>query len=126
MERKIFYTLQGTSQGGFKIVEKDGFEFVINGEKFNAYKDEYGDVYIIDPETGRSFFKCYVEELPEMEAVRYTKDQFVKRCFVADKAGETKRSPRYQIMVEMFKAFKSGAELGKKLRYGTLAEMQES
>ena len=116
MERKVFYTIQH-KKGILGIEQKDGFEFEINNKKFNGYVNEYGDAHIIDPETGLSLYRCYVEDIStEIGRVKYAVDKLLQNKDKLQLLEEIKSSEVYQMMIDMFNAFKKGVELSEKIK----------
>lgn len=117
MKRTLFHSIIRI-KNGMAIIEHDGFEFELNGRKFNAYRAEYGAVCIIDPETGRSLFDYEADDKLDVEAVRTTIDVLKRKDNLLDSFEKTTNTERYKTYKEMFKAFETGWALEEKLRLG--------
>ena len=83
MKRKVFYTIH-REKCGLKIEEKSGFDIMAGGRMFNAYRNENGTVYIIDPESGRSVFARNRDELSEVEAIESVREELIENDFVME------------------------------------------
>lgn len=103
------------------VKEHDGFEFQIDGIKFNAYKGKDGIVHIIEPETGRSILQYdylgEMDDLPsELEMVTAARDRLAGEHEKLTILKEKKGTESYRLMSLIFKAYKRGANLEKRLK----------
>lgn len=111
------------------ISEQSGFEIKIDGEIFNAYRNEDKDrAYIIDPQTGLA---VYIYDYPWDEMKMPSETEMIKRA--REKLAEDKerlekwRSQRnkesYKLTVEMFAAYKHAEELREKQKEAVRREL---
>jgi hypothetical protein len=111
IKRKIFYSMVEID----KIVglrENDGFEFEIDGVRFNAYKSKVDEkIYIIDADSGVAISSYKPSCLSEkgnrafdFELVRNAKEKFSK-SEILKKWKESRNNGSYQLIVETFKAY---------------------
>lgn len=110
MKRKVFYTIH-REKCGLKIEEKSGFDIMAGGRMFNAYRNENGTVYIIDPESGRSVFARNRDELSEVEAIESVREELIENDFVMEAVEKKMQTKDYMRMTEVFRMLKQGIEM---------------
>jgi len=104
MKKKTFYSF--IQKERIKGAEKQsGFQIEKDGIKLYLYETDLGKVYIIDPDSGLSFFSDYM--LLE-EAETFLSSEKV------GKIREYRERPEYMLRVEIFKKFKKAAKAYEK------------
>ncbi|MDE5820676.1 MAG: hypothetical protein K2I07_15355 [Lachnospiraceae bacterium] len=132
MKRKQFYSVvcKGKIVG---VAEQSGFEIKIDGEIFNAYRNEYKDkAYIIDPQTGLAVctyeYKYGENGMPtEIEMIKRAKNKLMteyKEGFEKWRAEERSKES-YKLTVEMFATYIKAEELREKQKEAVLRESNE-
>ena len=127
--RKVFYSVICKD----KIVgvrENDGFEIEIDGEKLNAYRNEYKDgVYIIDPQTGLAIYKYNYQydesETPsEIRMIEKARNELLENKERFEKWREQRSRESYKLTVQMFEAYIKAEELRKKQKEAVCSEQK--
>lgn len=117
IKRKTFYSLvQEENIVGLK--KRDGYEIIVDGMKFNAYKSMIDDrVYILDPKNGIAVFTYSddTDTLPHHELVEKARDEFIKRG-VFERWKEQCDKESYQLTNKMFNAYKKAELLREQQR----------
>ena len=125
--RKTFYTVV-CERGVVGIVEQDGFEVEIDGEKFNAYRDRHRDsAYIIDPQTGLALqtyeYDCEYDLPTEIEMIERAGEKLIEKKERLKKWREQKGKESYKLTVQMFKAYKKAEGLREKQKEAVRREL---
>lgn len=127
IKRKMFYSVvQKNDIVGLR--KQDGYEIVVDGIEFNAYKSMIdGRVYIIDPKNGSGIFSYRddtIDILPTCELVEKAKDEFIKRgAFERWKEKCNKKS--YKLANKTFNAYKKAESLREQQRELAQREIYE-
>lgn len=131
MKRITFYSVI-SKEKIVGIAEQSGFEIKIDGEIFNAYRNEYKDkAYIIDPQTGLA---VYIYDYPwdesetpsEIEMIKRAKNKLIEDNERFTKWKEQRSRESYKLTVEMFAAYKHAEELREKQKEAVLRELNEA
>ena len=130
MKRKQFYSVicKGEIVG---VVEQSGFEIKIDGEIFNAYRDENKDrAYIIDPQTGLAaciyHYPWNERETPsEIEMIKRARNKLItedKECFEKWRTEERSKES-YKLTVEIFATYIKAEKLREKQKEAVSREL---
>lgn len=110
MKRKVFRSMiRRDNEIGIK--EHDGFEVEIRERTCNVYRNEYGEVHIVDPATGRSFFCIHSAETQEMDAAKAAVKELCKEGISLHKFLEIIKTEKYKTFVDIFDALELAWEL---------------
>lgn len=115
IKRKVFRSLT-CRNNEMGIKELDGFEVEIGERRYNVYRSGYNTVYILDPATGRSIFKCHVTEISEMNAAKTAVKEFCRYSNSQDRFLEMTKTEEYKTFVDIFDAFELAWELEEGLK----------
>lgn len=123
MRRKVFYAMR-RAEGMTGIVEIDGFELEIGGEKFNAY-EEAGRVYILDQRTGVSVKTYDLDDHEDiLSGIRMAKEKLLQSGILED-LEDRRNTESYQITVKIYEAYKLAESLFKKQKEAVYREYKE-
>lgn len=123
MRRKVFYAMR-RAEGMTGIVEIDGFELEIGGEKFNAY-EETGRVYILDQRTGVSVKTYDLDDHEDiLSGIRMAKEKLLQSGILED-LEDRRNTESYQITVKIYEAYKLAESLFKKQKEAVYREYKE-
>ena len=95
------------SDSSLTAEEKVGYEMEIHGMEFYAYVDNFGTVYIIDPESGLSVYKYederYVTDFSLVAAAKMNLEELQERL---EKIKEARETQVYEEAVSRFERCK--------------------
>lgn len=127
MKRKMFYSVvQENNIVGLR--KQDGYEIIVDGIKFNAYKSSiYEKVYILDPKNGIAVFiyNDDTDDLLHQELVEKAKDIFVKRGDF-ERWKEKRNMKSYKLANKMFNAYKKAESLRERQKELVQREIEEN
>lgn len=112
------------------ISKQSGFEIKIDGEIFNAYRNEER-AYIIDQQTGVAVYTYdypwdEMETPSEIEMIKLAREKLVEDKENLEKWRLQRNKESYKLTVEMFAAYKNAEELREKQKEAVFRELNEA
>lgn len=132
MKRQIFYSMW-RKDGITGVKECDGFVFLVDGMKFNAYKGKDEIIHIIDPMTGMSILQYdYLSEMDDMddtpselEMVKAARKRLERECEKITILEKKRDTESYRLMSRIFRTYQKGAKLEKRMQEELEKEQEE-